>query len=142
MIEAEIMQLVERALTIDMIICKQHLGLAWERPRMPDMKLFGPMQPKKQEWSPLCLAATSESFQIEPVLQSGQKMMDASVGPQLDTDAESMDMEKHKEGTAGQSESTVEREEGEMPVETQKKVMELLCDEAVRKKNQDSCLLE
>lgn len=43
-------QLVERALVIDSLICKE-LGLAWERPHLPLMEASGPIQPKKKKRS-------------------------------------------------------------------------------------------
>ncbi|XP_076612937.1 dynein regulatory complex protein 1 [Chaetodon auriga] len=121
MLEAEVKQLVERALVIDSLICKQHLGLAWERPPMPFMELSGPIQPKTQ--------AVSQSFQSGRALRRSPTMVDASAGPRLETDTESMDMEMYKDGTAVQSESGAEVEEGKLSTETLKKVMELLCDE-------------
>ncbi|XP_078131130.1 dynein regulatory complex protein 1 [Sander vitreus] len=123
MIEAEVKQLVERVLVIDSLICKQHLGLAWERPSMEFMELSGPIQPQKQAWRPARQA-------VSQALQCSQRMMDLSVGPRLETDTESTDMEMYKEKTAVQSESSAEMEEGKLSMETQKKVMELLCDEA------------
>lgn len=48
MVEAEVKQLVERALVIDSLICKE-LGLAWEQPHMPLMEVSGPIQPKKKK---------------------------------------------------------------------------------------------
>ncbi|XP_051264423.1 dynein regulatory complex protein 1 [Dicentrarchus labrax] len=129
MIEAEVKQLVERSLLIDSLICKQHLGLAWERPLMPFMELSGPIQSQKQAWRP-AHQAVSQSFQTGQALQCSQRTMDASVGPRLETDADSTDMEMYKEGTAVQSESGAEVEEGKLSMETLKKVMELLCDEA------------
>lgn len=129
MMEAEVKQLVERVLVIDSLICKQHLGLAWERPSMAFMELSGPIQPQKQAGQ-----SVSQLVQTGQALQRSQRIMDTSVGPQLETDTESMGMEMYKEGTAVQSESGVEVEEGKLSMETLKKVMELLCDEAVRNK--------
>lgn len=127
MIEAEVKQLVERVLVIESLIYKQHLGLAWERPPMPFMEHSGPIQPQKRACGP-DRQAESQSFET-----GSQRMMDASVGPQLEADTESMDMETHREGREAQSESGAE-DEGKLTTETVKKVMELLCDEAVRKK--------
>lgn len=110
MIEAEVKQLVERALVIDSLICQQ-LGLAWERHPMPFMELSGPIQPKKQ------------------ALQCNQRVMGASVEPKLETHTESTGMEMYQEGTAVQSEGGAEVEQVKLSMET---VMELLCDEAVR----------
>ncbi len=133
MIEAEVKQLVERALVIDSLICKQHLGISWERPPTAFMELSGPIQPQKQAWRP-DRQAVSQLFQPGRALQCSQRMMDASVGPRLETDTESTDMEMYKAGTAVQSESGAEAEEGKLSMETLKKVMELLCDETVRHK--------
>lgn len=110
MVEAEVKQLVERALVIDSLICQQ-LGLAWERPPMPFMELSGPIQPEKQ------------------ALQSNQRVMGASVEPKLETHTGSTAMEMYQEGTAVQSEGGAEVEQVKLSMET---VMELLCDEAVR----------
>ena len=97
---------MERALAIDSVICKQHLGLAWTRPHIPFLDLTGPIQPQK--------LAPSLS---QPLFQTGknsQGMLEASAGHSLDADTESP--EEH------------------LSREMQKKVMELLCDEAVRHK--------
>ncbi|XP_070782437.1 dynein regulatory complex protein 1 [Enoplosus armatus] len=112
MMEEELKQLVERALFIDSEICR-HLGVPWKRPSMAFMERSGPIQPQKQ---------------AEQALQCSERVTDASVGPRLETDTESTDMEMNKEETAVQSKSGVEVEEGKL--ETLKKVMELLCDEA------------
>nr|XP_046229944.1 dynein regulatory complex protein 1 [Scatophagus argus] len=109
MIEGEVKQLVERALVIDSQIYTE-LGLSWERPPMPFMGHSGPIRPKKQ------------------ALPNNQRVMDASVGPKLESAIESRDTEMHKERTAVQSESSAE--EGNLLMETVKKVMEMLCDEA------------
>ncbi|KAM8725470.1 dynein regulatory complex protein 1 isoform 2-T2 [Acanthopagrus schlegelii] len=124
MIEAEVKQLVERVLVIESLIYKQHLGLAWERPPLPFMERSGPIQPQKQSRRP-DRQAESQSFET-----GSQRMMDASVGPQLEADTESMDMETYREGREAQSESGAEVDEGKLTTETVKKVMELLCDEA------------
>uniref|UniRef100_A0A3P8UE18 Dynein regulatory complex protein 1 n=1 Tax=Cynoglossus semilaevis TaxID=244447 RepID=A0A3P8UE18_CYNSE len=34
-VDAEVKQLVEKALDIDSLICKQHYGIAWQRPQLP-----------------------------------------------------------------------------------------------------------
>uniref|UniRef100_A0A665X0R2 Dynein regulatory complex subunit 1 homolog (Chlamydomonas) n=1 Tax=Echeneis naucrates TaxID=173247 RepID=A0A665X0R2_ECHNA len=47
-VEAEVKQLVERALLTDSLICEQYLGIAWERPQMAFMELSGPIHPQKQ----------------------------------------------------------------------------------------------
>ncbi|XP_032398470.1 dynein regulatory complex protein 1 isoform X3 [Etheostoma spectabile] len=119
MIEAEVKQLVEKVLVIDSLICKQYLGLAWERPHMEFMELSGPIQPQKQ---------ASQLFHTGQALQCSQRMMDLSVGSRLETDTESLNMEMYKEKTAVQS--APEMVEGKLLIETQKKVLELLCDEA------------
>lgn len=95
---------------------------------MPFMEHSGPIQPQKQACGP-DRQAESQLFET-----GSQRMMDASVGPQLEADTESMDMETHREGREAQSESGAEVDEGKLMTETVKKVMELLCDEAVRKK--------
>ncbi|XP_067097803.1 dynein regulatory complex protein 1 [Osmerus mordax] len=46
--EAEVKELVEKALDIDCIIYQQQLGLAWERPSLPFMERCGPIRPQKQ----------------------------------------------------------------------------------------------
>ncbi|KAM7367826.1 hypothetical protein PAMP_014100 [Pampus punctatissimus] len=126
MIEAEVKQLVEGALVIDSLIYKQHLGLAWERPHMPFMELSGPLQPQKQAQRHT-RQAFSQLFQSGKAVQCSHGMMDASVGPRLATDAESMDMEVCRQGTAVESAA---EEEGKVSMETMKKLMELLCDES------------
>ncbi|XP_026197734.1 dynein regulatory complex protein 1 isoform X2 [Anabas testudineus] len=119
MIEAEVKQLVEKALLIDSLICKQHLGLSWERPPMDFMELSGPIQTQKQ--------AHSSSQQADSqLLHSGQGLQ-CSQGL-IETRAESTSMKIYKAGTTVQSGSSAEVEE--LSIETLKKVMELLCDEA------------
>ncbi|KAG8011346.1 Dynein regulatory complex protein 1 [Nibea albiflora] len=117
MTEAELKQLVEKALLIDSVICKEHFGFAWERPHMPFMEISGPIQPQKHQ-------AASQSFQTGQALQRSQGTVDASVGP----DPKSTDVDK--DGTEVQSESSAEVEEGKLSMETLKKVKELLCDES------------
>ncbi|XP_056149815.1 dynein regulatory complex protein 1-like [Lampris incognitus] len=46
--EAEVKELVERAVDIDQVIHQQLLGLAWERPHMTFMELSNPVHPQKQ----------------------------------------------------------------------------------------------
>lgn len=50
MVEAEVKQLVDRVLVIDSLICRE-LGLAWERPHLPQMEVSGPIKPKKKKRS-------------------------------------------------------------------------------------------
>ncbi|XP_068432376.1 dynein regulatory complex protein 1 isoform X2 [Clinocottus analis] len=125
MIEADMKQLVERVLVIDSQICKQHLGLSWERPLMDFMELSGPIKPQKQ-----ALPAASQIFDTGPALQGSQRRMDLSAGPMQETDTESTDMEMYKGGETVQSESGAEGEDWKLSRQTVKKVMELLCDEA------------
>ncbi|XP_037605950.1 dynein regulatory complex protein 1 [Sebastes umbrosus] len=127
MLEAEVKQLVERVLVTDSLICN-HLGLAWQRPHMEFMEVSGPVQPQKQASRPH-RPAVSQLFHTGQASQCSQRMMDLSVGPRLDTDTESTDMEMYKEGTAVQSESGAEVEEGKLSTETLNKVLELLRDE-------------
>lgn len=133
MIEAEVKQLVEQALVVDSLICKQHLGLTWERPAMAFMELTGPLKPQKQARRPT-QQTFSQLFQTGGAVQSSQGMMDASVGPRLESDTESTNMEVCREGTAVES-GRAAKDEGMVSVETMKKLMELLCDESVRKKS-------
>ncbi|CAK6961863.1 dynein regulatory complex protein 1 [Scomber scombrus] len=128
MIEAEVKQLVEQALVFDSMICKQHLCLAWERPAMAFMELTGPLKPQKQSRSPTH-QTFSQLFQTGQAAQCSKGMIDASVGPRLETDAESTGMEVCREGTAVES-GRAAKEEGMVSVETMKKLMELLCDES------------
>ncbi|XP_054475060.1 dynein regulatory complex protein 1 [Anoplopoma fimbria] len=129
MIEGEVKQLVERVLVIDSLICKQHLGLTWERPPMEFMELSGPIQPQKQAGMP-ARQAVSQLFHTRQNLQFSQRMMELSVESRPETDTESMDMEMYKEGKALQSETDEELEEEKLSMDTLKNVMELLCDEA------------
>lgn len=122
MIEAEVKQLVERALVIDSLICKQHLGLSWEKPPMAFMEFSGPIQPQKQ-------AQRSTQQVGSQLFQTGQALQ-CSLGS-METDAEGTSMRIYTAGTAVQSESSAEVET--LSMETLKKVMELLCDETVRR---------
>lgn len=72
MVEAELKQLVEKALAIDSQIHK-HLALAWTRPSMPFMERSGPIQLQKQTSSP-----AKQQIQAEVDLQCSQAMMDGS----------------------------------------------------------------
>ncbi|XP_037837556.1 dynein regulatory complex protein 1 isoform X2 [Kryptolebias marmoratus] len=47
MTDAEAKQLAERALLIDSVICKQLLGLSWERPHLASLELSGPSRPQE-----------------------------------------------------------------------------------------------
>lgn len=121
MIEAEVKQLVERALVIDSMICKQQLGLSWEKPSMAFMEFSGPTQPQKQAHRSTQQAG-SQLFQTEQALQCSQGSMET----------EGTSMRMYKAGRAVLSESSAEVET--LSMETLKKVMELLCDEAVSNK--------
>ncbi|GAA6228790.1 dynein regulatory complex protein 1 [Lates japonicus] len=121
-IEAEMKQQVERVLVIESLICKQHLGLAWERPPMDFMELSGPIRPQKQA----CQSSASRTGQ--QALQGSQGMVGSSDGP--GPEGESSEAETHKAGTAARGESNAQMEEEKLPTETLKKMMELLCDEA------------
>lgn len=112
-LEAEVKQLVERSLVIDSLICKQHLGLAWERPAMAFMDLSGPIHPQETVHQAVAQVNTSDGLKPE-------------------AEAESMDMDR--EGTEGQGESDAKVEYRKLSLDTAKKVLELLCDEAVRHK--------
>lgn len=106
MVEAEVKQLVENALVIDSLICKE-LGLAWERPYIPFMEVSGPIQPKKR------------------ASQRNKRVSDGAVVP---------DGENDRDGAATDSQegSVCSTEEWDkMLTET---VTELLFDEAVRDK--------
>ncbi|KAK5852883.1 hypothetical protein PBY51_006718 [Eleginops maclovinus] len=118
MIDAEVKQLVERALDIDSQICKQHLGLAWERPAMEFMELSGPIQPQRQVCKP-GPQGVPQMIHTGQDSQDSQRRMDLSVRKKIQTD-----------GSAVQSESGAEEEEGKLSMETLKEVMELLCDKA------------
>nr|XP_020459176.1 dynein regulatory complex protein 1-like [Monopterus albus] len=125
MCDAEVNQLAERALVIDSLICK-NLGLSWEQPPMAFMECSSPIQPQKQAHRH-SRQGISQVFQTGQALQCNHKMMGASGG--LETNAESSDMEMHKEGTAVQSESGADVEGEELSMETLNKVMEVLYDE-------------
>ncbi|XP_040920911.1 dynein regulatory complex protein 1 [Toxotes jaculatrix] len=120
--EAEVKQQVKRALLIDSLICKQHLGLAWEPPLMAFMDHSCPIQPQTQAHGPACQA-------VSQLNQTGQGTMDASDWLRREVDSESTDMVMCKEGTAVLGESDTEVEEEKLSMETLKKVMELLCDD-------------
>ncbi|XP_030577058.1 dynein regulatory complex protein 1 isoform X2 [Archocentrus centrarchus] len=107
-LEEEVTQLAEKALAIDFLICKQHLGLAWECPSATFMESPGPISSQKHATSP-----TRQLFQASDASQCSQGMMDSSVGPDLETD----------------SEDGAGVEQGKLSSETLMKVMELLCDE-------------
>ncbi|XP_061560699.1 LOW QUALITY PROTEIN: dynein regulatory complex protein 1-like [Phycodurus eques] len=86
MLDKEVRQQAEKALLIDSIIYKQHLGLAWARPPGASaVDLSGPDNLRKR------------------------------AGPE--------------HGGAGMDEAAAASEEEEVPLETMKELMELLCDE-------------
>ncbi|XP_039981577.1 dynein regulatory complex protein 1 isoform X2 [Xiphias gladius] len=128
-IEAEVKQLVERALVIDSLIWRQHLGLAWERPPMAFRELCGPIQPQTQAHGP-ARQAVSQPFHTGQASQCSRGATDTADGPRPEAGAESTGMAMCKEETAVRGESDAEVEEGKLSMETLKKVMELLCDEA------------
>ncbi|XP_070705991.1 dynein regulatory complex protein 1 [Pempheris klunzingeri] len=123
MVEAEVKQLVEKALLTDSLICRQPLGVAWKCPPAAFMGLSSPIQPQKR--------SCQDASQLFQTGQCSQKMADGSVGPGMETDDESTDGESSQEGAAAQSEDGAEVDDGKLTVEIQKAVMELLCDEAV-----------
>lgn len=104
MVEAEVKQLVENALVIDSLICKE-LGLAWERPYIPFMEVSGPIQPKKR------------------ASQRDKKVSDGAVVPNGENDRDGAATDS-REGSVSSTE-----EWDKMLMET---VTELLFDEAVR----------
>lgn len=123
MIEAEVKHLVERALVIDSLICRQQLGLSWEKPPMAFMEFSGPIKSQKQTHGSTQQADT-QLFQTGQASQCSQGSME--------TDAEGTSMTMYKTGGAVQSEKSAEVET--LSTDTMAKVMELLCDEAVRNK--------
>ncbi|XP_065819921.1 dynein regulatory complex protein 1 isoform X1 [Labrus bergylta] len=123
MIEEEVKQLVDKVLIIDSLICEQSLGIAWVRPNLPFMEQTDPTQKQAQ-------SSTHQAVGNIDTSQGGQRMMDASVGPTLETDTDIINVNAYKEAKAMQSESAEDEEEGKLTNETLKKVMELLCDEA------------
>lgn len=106
MVEAEVKQLVENALVIDSLICKE-LGVAWQRPHIPFMEVSGPIQPKKRP------------------SQRNKRVSDGAVVPNGEN-ARDGGAPDSQEGSVS---STEERDK--MLMET---VTELLFDEAVRDK--------
>ncbi|KAM3861074.1 dynein regulatory complex protein 1 [Diretmus argenteus] len=150
--EAEVKELMERALDVDRLIYEQQLGLTWQRPHMSFMELSGPIQPQKasqraahhQRTAHHQRPARQAASWLIPTRQDAQVspgMMDASVGPKSGTEigTESTAMETFREGTAVQSESGADggwredstaEEKGKVSVKTLKKVLELLHGEA------------
>ncbi|XP_019953335.2 dynein regulatory complex protein 1 isoform X2 [Paralichthys olivaceus] len=110
MVEEELRQLVERALTIDSEICERYLGLAWERPVMPFKELSGPILSEKQTSTD----PHAQLFQTEQALQCSQGTMDSSDRARSEAESPVMDQEVSDEG---------------LDEETLTKVIELLCNE-------------
>ncbi|CAG5927979.1 unnamed protein product [Menidia menidia] len=121
MSEAEVKRLVERALDIDSVICKQHLGIAWERPHIPFLELSGPIQPQKL--TPGLSRPMSETG------TNSQETLEASAGRSMEADTEGSNADVSEEGRAVLSESSPGWEEGNPSRDMQKEIMELLCDE-------------
>lgn len=106
-------QLVERALVIDSLICKE-LGLAWEQPHIPAMEVNGPIQPKKKK------RRSSQKSREAP--DDGRELAVAEVPAEMDPDG-----------------SVCSTEEWDrMLVES---LTELLFDEAVRRTSEGSYTL-
>ncbi|XP_062323000.1 dynein regulatory complex protein 1 [Osmerus eperlanus] len=78
--EAEVKELVEKALDIDCIIYQQQLGLAWERPSLPFMERCGPIRPQKQAQRTARQTA-SELLHSGKTSRSSLENREASVGP-------------------------------------------------------------
>ena len=111
--EAEVRELAERVLDIDRLLHEQQLGLVWERPTMPP-ELF-PSPPR------------------------GPARADASVGPSSGTAGAQSAVaysEACSDGASSTSQSgggaaAGEAGRGEVSADTVRKLLQLLCDEAV-----------
>ncbi|KAM4600969.1 dynein regulatory complex protein 1 [Polymixia lowei] len=133
--EAEVKQLVERALAIDRLIHEQQLGLAWERPCMAFTERSGPIRSQKRAQRTVRQAA-SQLIRPQRASRPSLGATDTSVRPK--SGAESAATEVSREGAAVQRESASEaeteertaEEKGKVSVNTMKKLLELLCDEA------------
>ncbi|XP_067338568.1 dynein regulatory complex protein 1 [Channa argus] len=108
MLDAEIKKLAERALDIDLQICK-HLGLSWEPPPLAFMVHCDPNQ------------AASQPFQTGGALHCSQESMG--------TNGDGRSIKMYKKVTAVQCEDGAEVEGGKLPMETLRKVMKMLCNE-------------
>ncbi|XP_046877175.1 dynein regulatory complex protein 1 [Hypomesus transpacificus] len=84
--EAEVKELVEKALDIDCIIYQQQLGLAWERPSLPFMERCGPIRPQKQAQRTARQTA-SELLHSGKTNSSSLGTREASVGPRAMVEA-------------------------------------------------------
>lgn len=144
--EEEVKALVEKALDTDRLVHEQQLGLAWQRPSLAFMERCGPLQPQRQ-------GQKTAHQAISELLQLGQtsgcsmgkgKYQEAGVGPESGVgpgaespgmavdvydsgpglESGSSEVEREREGSEGEHSGTVS-------VKMVKKLLELLCDEAV-----------
>nr|XP_043904713.1 dynein regulatory complex protein 1-like isoform X1 [Solea senegalensis] len=124
-VEAEVRQLAERALEIDSLICRQHFGVAWERPPMPLAASSSSFHTERQTHRP-ARRAVSQLYHTEQSLQRSSQRTTMGV----DAETESADVDHASMGgTATQSEGDAELEDGTLTLETVTKVMELLWEE-------------
>ncbi|KAM4745810.1 dynein regulatory complex protein 1 [Anableps anableps] len=116
-IEDEVKQLAQRALTIESVISQQLFGLPWKEPDLSHFKLSSPFRPRKPTPE-----VSQPSFQTR---KSSQGMMDGSA----ESNVESPDMTVITEETVGSFDCGPEWEEETLPEDMQKQIRQLLCNE-------------
>lgn len=122
-VDAEVKQLVEKALDIDSLICKQHYGIAWQRPQLPVRGVHSDKHFHR-----------SGHLQFSGLSQTNPASH-RSRGMKTETDTESTDVEVCKDRSVVQSDGQaelVEEEENMFSMEMLTKVMEPLWEEIVR----------
>ena len=147
--EAEVKELVEKALDIDCIIYQQQLGLTWERPALPFMERCGPIRPQRQAQKTARQAASEllhsgktshSSLGTREASVGPGALVEASVGPGALVEAGAgpearssvLAVEGEREDSKGEVEKKESEVQGEVSVLTVKRLLELLCDETVR----------
>ncbi|XP_016889110.1 dynein regulatory complex protein 1 isoform X2 [Cynoglossus semilaevis] len=118
-VDAEVKQLVEKALDIDSLICKQHYGIAWQRPQLPVRGVHSDKHFHR-----------SGHLQFSGLSQTNPASH-RSRGMKTETDTESTDVEVCKDRSVVQSDGQAELEEEEnmFSMEMLTKVMEPLWEE-------------
>ncbi|KAL0967736.1 hypothetical protein UPYG_G00256220 [Umbra pygmaea] len=128
--EEEVKVLVVKALDVDRLIHEQQLGLAWQRPPLAFMERCGPLQRQAQKTA---RQAATELLQPETSPCSQRTYKDTGAGPGTESLGAAV-CESGAELECGSSQpdraGSWDKPSGTVSVETVKRLLELLCDEA------------
>ena len=130
MSETEVKLLVEQALEIDRLLHEQQLGVAWERP--PVAFTERPGHARTRERNRAQRSALQAASHLVRSADSGPGTRDASAGPAYGR-TESVAVarsESHME-LDEESQESAGKERGKVSTRTVKRLLEVLCDEAV-----------